>query len=730
MRLRHLFVLVTVLAFAPATGQQALPPGVIQQGGVISMQPIGDQPQSDDEEGPAEPRTTSAHVLTAADRDIFQKAFAAADRSDWEAAKRYAEQGHDAMARELIAWRLYLDKNSQAPFAEIDAFLKEHPQWPWRETLTARAEEAMDPAMAPAAVLAWFAGRDPISAAGKIRLGEALLAKGQIDRGRDLIREGWIDGSFDPAQELAIVQKDGAVLTPDVDKRRLDSLLWREDIPSAKRELARVGDTAQELGRARIALRDDPGATGRIIGELPPSVLSDPGLQYDWARAVRHAGDNARAEAMLLHAPLADLTRIQPTRVWSELNLDARQALEDGDPKTAYGLVSDTGLASGEEFAEAEFLAGWIALRLLHQPVAALVHFKKLEHGVSRPISLARAQYWEGRAFEELGDTASAYQTYSAAAKASGTYYGMIALARIDGDPVLHVAGTAVGTLPSRATFEQDDLVRAMRVLADLGEEDDLRRFALYYQELHPDAEHVKLLCQALTEMDYRDVALRVAKTASYAGIVLLPYAYPVIAVPAYKGPNTAPEKAMVLALIRQETEFDPASVSHAGARGIMQVMPRELRRIARGADLPYRPNDILTDPDYAIQIGMAEFSGYVADWGNSLVLGASAYNAGPVNVRRWIAAFGDPRNANVDPIDWVEEIPFSETRNYVQRVLENTEIYRGRLSGRDERLRILADLHAPNAVPASKVLSPPPSAPVPKPGEKTSDKASDKAAN
>lgn len=728
MRLRHLFVLVTVLAFAPSAAQQALPPGVVQNGSVISMQPIPDQ-QSGDEEGPAEPRTTSAHVLTAADRDVFLKAFAAADRSDWEDAKRYADQGRDAMARQLIEWRMDLDKNSQAPFAQIDAFLKAHPEWPWRETLTARAEEAMDPAMAPPQVLAWFAGRDPISAAGKIRLGEALLAKGEIDRGRDLIREGWIDGSFDPPQELAIVQKDGAVLTPDVDKRRLDSLLWREDVPSAKRELARVADAAQELGQARIALRDDPTAYRRIIGDLPASLLSDPGLQYDWARAVRRSGDNARAEAMLLHAPLASLARIQPTRVWSELNLDARQALEDGDGRTAYGLVSDTGLTSGEEFAEAEFLAGWIALRVLHQPEAALVHFKRMEHGVSRPISLSRAQYWEGRAYEELGDTASAYQAYSAAAKATDTYYGMLASTHIDGDPVLHIAGSAVGAPPSRAAFERDDLVRAMRVLADLGEQEDLRRFALYYQELHPDAEHVKLLCQALTEMDYRDVALRVAKTASYAGIKLLPYAYPVIPIPAYKGPNAAPEKALVLALIRQETEFDPVSVSHAGARGIMQVMPQELRRIARGADLPYRPNDIMANPDYAIQIGMAEFSGYVADWGNSLVLGAAAYNAGPTNVRHWIAAFGDPKAANVDPIDWVEEIPFSETRNYVQRVLENTEIYRDRLSGRDEKLRILADLYAPNAAPAIKVLSPPAPVPLPTPKPSEPDRTSEQSA-
>jgi soluble lytic murein transglycosylase len=711
----HLIVLVIVLLLAPAAGGQALPPGLQQQGGVISMQPIPDQP-TDEGAGPAEPRTTATHVLSAADRDIFQKAFDAADRGDWASAKVFAAQGDDGVARELIVWRYLLDKNSGTGFAEIDAFLNSHPEWPWRDTLTARAEEALDPATPPSTVLAWFAGRDPISAAGKIRLGEALIATGHLDRGRDLIREGWIEGSFDAAQELAIVEQDGAMLMPDVDRKRLESLIWREDIASARREIARVGDSAQKLGQARIALRDDASAEKRIIETLPPELLADPALRYDWARAVRHSGDDKRAEALLLHAPLAELTRIEPTRVWDELNLDARQALEDGDAKTAYGLVSDTGLTAGEEFAEAEFLAGWIALRFLHQPQAALVHFQKLEHGVSRPISLARAYYWEGRTYEELGDTASAWQAYNEAAKAPDTYYGMIALTRINADPVLHLSNTPVGPLPPRAAFDKDELVRAMRVLADLGEENDLRRFALYYQERHPDAEHVKLLAEALTDWDNRDVAVRVAKEASYAGIRLLPFAYPVIPIPA-----GTPEKALVLGLIRQETEFDPASVSHAGARGIMQIMPGELRRIARQGNLPYRPNDLTTNPGYNIRLGMAEFSGYLSDWGNSLVLAAAAYNAGPTNVKRWITAFGDPRSPTVDPIDWVEEIPFNETRNYVQRVLENTEIYRIRLDGHDEKLRITDELYAPN-MPPVKVLAPPPTpsvpVPSPKPGE------------
>jgi soluble lytic murein transglycosylase len=366
-------------------------------------------------------------------------------------------------------------------------------------------------------------------------------------------------------------------------------------------------------------------------------------------------------------------------------------------------------------------MAGWIALRFLKDPQTALPHFKKLENGVSRPISLARARYWQGRAYEDAGDAASAWQQYRDAAKASDTFYGQLALARIDAHPLLHIRGVATGDLPPRAAFERDDLVRAMRVLADLGAQNYLRYFALHYQELHPDAGHAKLLAEALTGMGFRDVALRVAKVASYNDITLVPYAFPVIAIPAYRGPGNAPEPALVLGLIRQETEFDPESISSAGARGIMQIMPSTARRTARLADLPYRPNDLTSNTTYNMQLGMTEFAGHLGDWNNSLILAAAAYNAGPTNARRWIATFGDPRSPNVDPIDWIEQIPFAETRNYVQRVIENLEIYRSRLAGRDLPARILADLYSPNPPPVKVLAYTPPPVPVPKPNEKAS---------
>jgi soluble lytic murein transglycosylase len=350
-----------------------------------------------------------------------------------------------------------------------------------------------------------------------------------------------------------------------------------------------------------------------------------------------------------------------------------------------------------------------------------LPYFQNLEASVSRPISLARARYWEGRAYEASGDLAGAWQQYRSAAALPTTFYGQIALARIDASPVLHLADTPVDAVTGRAAFEQDSLTPALRVLADLGEESLLRAFALHAQELHPEPKRVAALAEALVEMGYREIAVRIAKQASYSGILYLPFTHPTIAIPAYRGPDIAPEPAMVLGLIRQETEFDVDAVSGAGARGIMQVMPATAQHSANLAGIPYRPNDLLSDPAYNIQLGMVEFAHSVGNWGGSPILAMAAYNAGPTNAKRWIASNGDPRGPAIDPLDWIELIPFSETRNYVQRVIENTQIYRNRLAGRDQPLRILSDLYRPNA-PATRVLNyTPPLAPTPVPSPKPS---------
>jgi soluble lytic murein transglycosylase len=698
--------------FAAAAMAQTLPNGLTRSGDVVMMQPIADGTSGSG--GGTHP--SRLRILPAADHDLFTRAFEAAGRGDWVGARALAAQGQNqslgATARRLLEWRYGLDKNSGASFAEIDAIIKDTESrtsagtWPLRGTLQARAEAMITPDMAPAAVVAWFGAKSPNSSIGKIRLGEALVATGptssnNVTRGAALIRQGWAEGSFDTAVELAIVQKDGALLTPESDRARLDALLWRGEISAAKRETARVDAASADIANARIALYSSglPKAQA-VVEKLRDS--SDPGLLFDWAHALRMSGRDQEAHATLLRTPAAPLVRDHGARWWAELNLHARDALTGADPKGALALVQHAGFTAGDQYAEQQFLAGFIALRFLKDPATALSAFQKLDAGVTRPISKSRAQYWQGRAYEAQGDNASALTHYRLAATWPETFYGQIALAHIDSTPTLHLTDTIVEAAAA-SELDADPLMPEIKVLADLGQENSLRAFIDRDVEVYSSPRHLKRLMLLLIDWGYPEIAVRLAKTASYAGAPMPLFTHPLIALPAYPGPGTAPDPALVLGLIRQETEFDATAVSGAGARGLMQMMPASAKLAAKQAGLPYRPEALLSDTSYNMQLGMMEYHGHMDRYGGSNVLAAASYNAGPGNVKKWLAANGDPRVT--DPLDWIEQIPFGETRNYVQRVLENTEVYRARLAGKDVPLKILPDLYAPNT-PGMPVLT------------------------
>jgi soluble lytic murein transglycosylase len=678
-----------------------LPAGLVRQGNVIMMQPIADSGESSGGSVlfGGERRTSTLHYLSAADHDLLTRAIAAAQHGDWAGARSLADQVRDPAGPRLIEWAYLSDRRSGASFAEIAQFLRDHPDWPGRNTLYARAEQAMSPVMDPRSVMTWFGARAPQTGIGKVRLGEALIAGGSPARGREMIRQAWVDDSFEPDQEYYITTQHADVLTPDAERGRLERLFAHNDTAAVRREIARVGPELQALADARLTLRSDSVRGEQKLASLPATLRDDPGILFDQAHLLRQRNDIASIPSLLIRSPTLELAKIAPDRWWAELGYDARTAMQQGAYRNAYMLAAGAALPrDSNEYAESEFLAGWIALRQLHDPQAALAHFQNLIAVVTHPVSRARAHYWAARAHEAAGNIAAAVQEYRLAGGDPATFYGQMALARIAASALLHLPGTQVDADVARTNYEREELTGAIRVLAELGYEGLLRQFSIEDIREHPDAAHAKLLAADLTRMGYREVAVRVAKEASYNGIRLYDYSHPIIAVPRYGGPGTAPDQALVLAIIRQETEFDPASVSSAGARGLMQVMPESAPHLATLNGLGFQLGDLTRDPDYNMELGMTELSRQLANWGGSYVLAAAAYNAGPGNVRKWIALYGDPRDARVDPIDWIEQIPFSETRNYVQRVLENVEVYRNRLSGRDEPLQILTDLYRPDA--------------------------------
>lgn len=703
-RLRTLLLVLTALAL-PALAQgpavrRTLPPGITRNGDVVMMQPIPDGASERGEGGLDGPHPSSLRVLSAADHDLYVRAFEAAGKNDWANARSLAAQGQSALARRLVEWRYALDKNSGASFAEIDAVLKDTAAWPQGGTLHARAENAMDPAMPPAEVIAWFGTRTPASSIGRIRLGEALVATGERTRGCAQVVRGWAEGSFEPEIEQAILDKDAGCLTPASDRERMDALLWRGEVSAARRQLARLDGDAADIASARITLY----ASGVQRGSQPAldkvQSSSDPDLLFDWSRALRLAERDAEAHEMLLRIAPASLVKAHALRWWQESSIQARDALTAGQPRQALQIVQHAGFTAGNQYADQQFLGGFIALRFLKDPATALVAFQKLEAGVSRPISKSRAFYWQGRSLEAMGRNAEAVARYRLAANYPETFYGQLALARIEPAPVLHLNNTAVEAA-AVAEIEADPLMGPAKLLAELGQAASLRAFVGRMAELHPAPPRLKRLMILTKDWGYPDIALRLAKTASYDGTYLPDYNHPVIALPAYPGPGAAPDPALVMGLIRQETEFNPYAISGAGARGLMQMMPASAKLAAKQAGLPYRPQALLSDTVYNMQLGMTEYRGHLDRYDGSYVLAAASYNAGPGNAKKWVAIYGDPR-AGTDPIDWIEQIPFGETRNYVQRVLENMEVYRARLAGKDAPLKILADLYAPGAPPVT----------------------------
>jgi soluble lytic murein transglycosylase len=708
MNIRRSLIVTALLPLAVAAQPQSqsttgLPPGLVRQGDVVMMQPIesGTGASAESVFG-GERRTPAVRNLTVADHDAFSRAVDAALRGNWADARANAAQARDPVIPRLVTWAYVGQKNGGASFAEIAQFLKDIATWPGRDRILARAEEAMPAGMDPQTVITWFADRTPQTGIGKVRLGEALIAIGATARGQEWIREAFIESSLEPDQESYVGAQHRDLLSEEVWRQRLERLFARNELYVVRRDLARLSPELQRFADARLELRRNAELGEREIAALPAPLRDDPGVLWDELEILRQKNDVAAIPGLLVRIPAAEVARWSPSHWWSEISLDARAALKAGFSHEAYAFTAAAALPrDANEYSDAQFLAGWIALRRLDEPRVALTHFQNLVPLASHPISKARAYYWMGRAYEAAGDLGSASTEFREAAAYPAMFYGQLALARIEREPILHLVVTPADADAVRASYDHEEMTAAIRALADLGLEAALREFAVRDVELYPAAGHVKCLAADLVRMGYREVAVRVAKEASYNGIFLPEYSHPIISVPRYTGPGEAPELAVVLAIIRQETEFDPDAVSAAGARGIMQVMPDSAQRLARLSGVEYRISELTGNPQYAMELGMGELSGDLAEWGGSYVLAAAAYNAGRGNARKWIADIGDPRSPLADPVDWIEQIPFGETRNYVQRVLENTEVYRNRLAGRDEPLEIMRDLYRPSP-PAS----------------------------
>jgi soluble lytic murein transglycosylase len=669
----------------------ALTLGVLCTGPVVAqtMSPVYDDDGA---------RRVRAHTqyLSSADLALLERAMDAADRKQWDTARQVASQISNASARDVVLWRSFVTKDNGAAFTDISRFIAAHRDWPNQRGLQARAEEAMpSETMQPSDVLDWFQGREPVSGEGMIKLGDAYLRKGQDSSAKNWIRRAWVEGNFSLDRMSMISSKYGSHLTTDDHRKRASRLVWAGEYGQANAMSNWLSADYETLVSARIKLRQASKDADATYNRVDSSLQRDPGLLFDRARWLRKRDREAEARPLLIMAA-ANLDGSAPAsdEWWVERNYQAREALDAGNTQQAYQIASTHAMRkeSVVNYAEAEFLAGWIALRYLNKPDTAIEHFTRLREAVTAPISVARAHFWAGRAAEKAGRTSEANRQYSAAAQYPMTFYGQIAAATVNPRSSLSLPSNR-GASSSRQSFMDQSVVQAMQSLADVGSEGLLRTFAVAAAENFTDRDQFVLLTGFLRQLNQPALALRVAKRGVQKNIPVYDIAYPTLPLPTYRGNGTPPDSALIMGLTRQESEFDPEAFSSAGARGLMQMMPATASITARRHGIPFGGKGDLFTPTTNLQLGMAHVSDLLTDFAGSFVLSIASYNAGGGRINQWISTYGDPRNANADVLDWIERIPFSETRNYVQRVLENTQVYRNILAGREVPVGILADL-------------------------------------
>jgi soluble lytic murein transglycosylase len=609
----------------------------------------------------------------------LRQAIDAYEGGDLGGGDNLARSLNDPASRATAEWIAIRNASRQVGFQRINAFLTAYPSWPGNALLRRRAEEALyNDNLDAGTIRGFFASSPPETDEGKIALASVLLRSGDQDKAAALIRDAYRNDDLTGQLEADIMRGYGTVLSRADHKFRADRLIYDGDYNDGLRVAARAGADVVALAKVRIAVAKEARSAGALLAS---NASGDPGYVFARVSYLRRQDKDKEAAALLLRAPRDRTALVRPDAWWTERRLVARGLLDQGDARTAYAVVAGYTAESDTTRMEAEFHCGWIALRFLGDARTAASHFANLSAESQRPITISRGAYWQGRAAEALGDKGGATRFYQLAARYPITYYGQIARARL-GMRSLDLRSLPDASASARTGFSDLLAVRAISQLYGIGERTYARVLVGDMGKRLQDSQQLALLGQlALANRDAK-AALGVGKSATQRGLPLDAIAFPTGAIPGFLGSGNV-ERAVVYGIARQESEFGHDVVSGAGARGLMQVMPSTARATAKAAGMAFDPKRLISDPAYNARIGEAHLGELIDRFRGSYIMTFAAYNAGPSKVADWVKIYGDPRDPKVDPIDWVERIPYTETRNYVQRVLENVQVYRSRLGGK-----------------------------------------------
>jgi soluble lytic murein transglycosylase len=603
-------------------------------------------------------------------------------------------QFRDPAARKLVTWLALRIDWRNVGFEQANAFLRENADWPSTTGLIQRRAESLlyDEKRDARTVRAFFATRQPLSGEGKLALARALLAAGDRIGALPLVRSAWHEDELNASIEQEALAAFNGMLTRDDHLIRAARFSTIGDYTIAMRAAERAGADAVALEKARAATNRRASNANALIAAVPPALQNDGALVFARLKYRRRADDPAGAAQILLTAPREPKLLGDTNEWWREVRILVRDLLDRGDARTAYRIAVHAGTPERDNYkADQQFTAGWVALRFLKDHATAARHFARVADGSKHPATLSKAFYWQGRAAEAAGNHAEAKAAYERAARYTTAYYGQIARGQIGLNDL--PLNRPVEPSPSdRAAFAQRDYVRALKLLY-AADQPDLT-IAFYNDLVERASDERTVLLLAAVAYDHRDARgmVLIGKAANERGMQLDTIAYPVFGIPDHPRDQPAADRALIYAIARQESQFTQSVTSSANAHGLMQVIPPTARAIARRIGIAYDPNKLKNDPVYNARLGANELGHLLEMFDGSYVLAFVGYNAGPGRAREWVARYGDPRGAKVDAVDWVERVPFSETRFYIQRVMENMQVYRV-LFGDKPGFRIEADL-------------------------------------
>ena len=608
----------------------------------------------------------------------------------------------DPAALKLIEWYYLRSSSSQAGYERYFAFVRSNPSWPSVGMLQKRGEGSLwDDKRDAATVRNYFFNSEPRSGKGRLALARALLTQGDQAGAQRYVQEAWRRDIFGADTEEQAIEMFGAMITTADHRARMHRMIFAGEEGAAMRSAKRLGAADQAVAKARFALNEKSDNAAALLDAVPSEARNDPNYVFGRIQLLRRKDKIAEAGQLMLSMPNKPELIHDVDEWWVERRLLARKLIDIGDASTAYRIARDAATPEKENYrVEQEFTAGWIALRFLNEPRPALAHFARIAEGTVHPTSLARAHYWQGRALEAMGRQQEARGQYQTAAQFSAAYYGQIARGRL-GMTEIAIRKPPQFSAAERASLRNVDIVRAVEILYGINERDLVTTMAADLGDRPIEVGPLVMIGELAAQNRDARAMLYLGRTAMARGFPLEQFAFPDVGIPHYTPIAPDIDRSIVYAITRQESAFNPRIVSSANAMGLMQVTPEAGRDTAKRYGAKYDVKRLLNDSVYNVQMGSAELHGLLSEYRGSYILTFAGYNAGRGRIKEWVQRYGDPRNPDIDPIDWVELIPFSETRNYVQRVMENMAVYRVRLGG-NNRLTIEADLHRGAAAAAN----------------------------